>query len=109
MQVLADGLVAGEQAVVRVGAGGLRVVVAGADVAIAAQHAFLAAHHHDQLGVRLVADHSVHDVRTGLLQAIRELDVRSLVEARHQLDDDGHVLAVARRLDQRLDDGGIRT
>ena len=108
MQVLADGLVAGEQAVVRVGAGGLRVVVAGPDVAVATQHAFLATHDHDQLGMRLVADHAVHHVRARLLEAVGELDVRRFVEARHQLDDHGHVLAVACRLDQRLDDRGIR-
>ena len=46
-----------------------------------------------QLGVRLVADDAVHHVRAGFLQAGREPDVRRLVEARHQLDDDRDFLA----------------
>ena len=73
-------------------------------VAVATQLPALAPHDHDQLRVRLVADHAVHDVRAGFLQACRELDVRRFVEARHQLDDDGHFLAGARRVDQRIDD-----
>ena len=96
VHVLADRRVAGEQAVVGVAARGARVVVAGAEVAVAAQAFGLAAHDHQHLGVRLVADHAVHDVRAGLLQAVGQVDVGLLVEARAQLDDDRDVLAGAR-------------
>ena len=59
MQVLADCLVAREQAVVRVEAGCVRMVVARAAVAVAAQLAALAPHDHDELRVRLVSDHHI--------------------------------------------------
>ena len=107
VDVLADGFIGGQQAVVGVEPRGLGVVIAGAEMAVAAQTLLLAPHHHHQLGVRLEAEHAVHDVRAGLLQLVRELDVRLLVEARPQLDDHRHVLAGLRRFDQRADDGGI--
>ena len=52
--------------------------------------------------MRLQAEHAVDDLRAGVLQPLRPVDVRLLVEARHQLDDDRHFLAAPRRLDQRL-------
>ena len=58
----------------------------------------------DHLGVSLVADHAVHDVRAGFLQPVGELDIGFFVEARAQLDDHGHVLAGLRGGDQRIDD-----
>ena len=81
---------------------GARVVVAGAEVDVAPQLALLAAHDHQHLGVGLVADDAVHDVRADFLELRRPVDVGLLVEARHQLDDDGDLLAVARGVDQRL-------
>ena len=107
VQVLADRLIAGKQAVVGIGARGARVVVAGADVAVAPQLRVLAPDDQDQLRMRLVADDAVHHVRARRLQARGELDVGGLIEARHQLDDDRHVLAGARGLDQRIDDRGV--
>ena len=53
VHVGADLVVAGEQAVVGVGARGARVVVAGAEVAVAADAPGLAAHDQRQLGVGL--------------------------------------------------------
>ena len=96
--------VAGEQAVVGVTARGPRVIVAGAEMAIAAQSVGFAAHHHRHLGVGLEADHAVHDVGAGFLQAVGQLDVGFFVESRAQLDDDRHVLAGLRGGDQRVDD-----
>ncbi len=52
--------------------------------------------------MRLQAEHAVDDLRARMLQPLRPVDVRLLVEARHQLDDDGHFLAAPRRLDQRF-------
>ena len=78
--------IAGEQAQVGVEARGDGVVVAGAEVAVAAGHAvFVAAHQHGQLAVRLQAHHAVKDLHAGVFHAARPADVRRLVEARHQL------------------------
>ncbi len=101
MDVLADGFVGGHQAVVGVEPRGLGVVIAGAQMAIAAQAFLLAAHDHDQFCVGLEAEYAVHDVRAGFLQLGGELDVRLFVEARAQLDDDRDVLARLRGFDQR--------
>src|SRR5215472_868840 len=53
------GRVAGEQAEVGVEPGRLRVVVAGADVGVAAQAVVVLAHHQRGLAMRLEADHAV--------------------------------------------------
>ena len=55
-----------------------------------------------ELRVGLQAEHAVDDLRPGLLEPLGPVDVRFLVEARHQLDHDRHFLAAARRLDQRF-------
>ena len=52
--------------------------------------------------MRLHADDAVHDVHACLLHAARPLDVGLFVEARLQLDDDGDLLALLRRFDQRV-------
>ena len=71
---------------VGVKAGGDRVVVAGAQVAVAAGHAVLvAAHQHGQLAVGLEADHAVKNLHAGVFHAARPADIRGLVEAGHQL------------------------
>ena len=104
MHVLADLGIAGEQAVVGVAARGARVVVAGAEVAVAAQAVGFAAHDHRHLGVGLESHDAVHDVRAGFLQPVGQLDVGFLVESRAQLDDDRDVLAGLRGRHQRIDD-----
>ncbi len=74
---------------------------------VAAQHAPFAPDHHAHLRVRLVADHAVDDLRAGGLQLVGEFDVRLLVEARAQFDDDEHVFARVGRVHQRLRYGRI--
>ena len=82
------------------------MVVTGPQVHVAAQGAararLFAAHDHQHLGVRLVTDDAVDDVRTDLLELGRPADVGFLVEARHQFDDDGDLLAVLGGAQQRL-------
>ncbi len=107
MDVLADRLVRGQQAVVRIKARGLGVIVSGAEVAIAAQHLVLAAHDHDELCVRLETEDTVHHVRARLLQLGRDVDVRLFVESGAQFDDHGDVLARERRVRERPDDARI--
>lgn len=106
MDVLADLLVGRHQPEVGVEACGARMVVAGAEVHVAAQRRLAGLHDapHDQhhLRVTLVADHAVHDMCADGFELRRPVDVGFLVEAREQLDDDGHFLAVARGFHQRV-------
>ena len=56
------------------------------------------------LGVRLQPEEAVDDVHAALLERARPLDVRLLVEARLQLDERRHLLAVLGRARERLHD-----
>ena len=85
------------------------MVVAGAQVRVAAQFAVLATEDQHHLGVGLEADHAVDHYRAGLLQAAGQLQVGLFVEAGAQLDHRGDLLAVACRLDQGVDDLRVGT
>ena len=100
MHVLAQILIAGEQAVVGVDARGTDVVVTGAEVHIVAQVAVFTAYYQQHLGVRLVADHAVYDMGTGFLQAIGQCNVGFFVEAGAQLHHHRHLLAAPRGVHQ---------
>ena len=54
--------------------------------------------------MRLQAEEAVDDLDAALLERARPLDVAGLVEARLELDDGGHLLAVLGRARERLDD-----
>ena len=86
---------------------GLRVVVAGADVAVATDAVGLLPHDEQDLRVRLQADEPVDDVRARLLQHAGPFDVRLLVEARFQLDERDDLLARVGGLHERLHDAGF--
>ena len=105
--VVAELVVDREHAEVLVEHRGLGVVVAGADVAVAADAVGLLAHDEQDLGVGLQADEAVHDVRAGLLQHPGPLDVGLLLEARLELDERHHLLARFGRLHERRDDAGL--
>ena len=107
MHVAADVGIGGDQADIGIGARGAGVIVAGTQVHVAAQLATFAPHHQQHLGVGLVADHAIDDLDAGILQPVGQAQVGFLVEARAQLHHHGDVLAVARGLDQVLDDGRI--
>ena len=96
-----DVLVGGEEPVVLVGAGGDGVVVAGAQVDVAAQPARLAPHDERRLRVDLEAGEAVDDVDARLLERARPLDVAALVAARLDLDEADGLLAALRGVDQR--------
>ena len=99
--------VGGEQAQVRVDARGLVVVVAGADVGIAAQPARLAADDERALGVRLEAQQAVGHVGAGALEGPGPDDVGALVEAGLDLDHDHDLLAALGGADERVHDGRV--
>ncbi len=96
--------VGGEHAEVLVQPGGLGVVVAGADVAVAPDLVALLAYDQSGLAVGLETDQAVDDVAAGPLQGARPGDVGHLVEARLHLDQHHHLLAGGGRVDQRVDD-----
>ena len=98
---------AGQQAEVDVQPGRLRVVVAGPDVDVAAQARTLAADDERGLRMRLEPDQAVDDVRAGAFQLARPDDVRLLVEAGLDLDQDDDLLATLGGPDERLDDGRV--
>ena len=107
MDPLCDLRIGSQQAQVSVEAGGNGVVVAGAEVAVAAGLAILvAAHQQGQLAMGFEADHPVEDLHSGVLHAARPADIRGLVEARHQLDHQRGFLG-GRGLNQRSEDGRV--
>ena len=106
-EVGAERRVGREHAEVLVERRGLRVVVAGADVAVAADAVGFLAHDEQDLAVRLQAHEPVDDVDARLLEAAGPFDVRLLVEAGLELDEGHHLLAFARRLRERRDDAGL--
>src|SRR5829696_588021 len=92
-EVGAEVLVTRQQPQVGVEPGRLGVVVAGADVDVAADAAVLAPHHQGRLGVGLEPDQAVGDVAAGPLQGPGPADVGGLVAAGLDLDHDHHLLA----------------
>ena len=103
----ADVVVAREDAEVLVDPRRVGVVVAGADVAVAAQLVAVVAHDEHALRVRLQPDHAVHDVDAGALELFRPVDVVGLVEAGLQLDEHGDLHAALGGADQRPDDRAV--
>ena len=73
-QVLADERIAGEEPEVAVDARGARMVVAGADVRVAAEPIVILAHDEQHLAVRLQADDPVRDVDAEVLEPAREFE-----------------------------------
>ena len=94
---------AGQQAHVGVKAGGGEIVIARAQMDVAAQAVLLLAHHQANLGVDFVAHHAMHHVDAGLFQAAAPLDVVGFIEARAQLHHRRDFLAPAGRFHQRAD------
>ena len=91
--VAGDARIAGEQAEIGVEPGGADVVVAGADVDVAAQAGRFLANHQGELGVGLQAVHAEGDVSAGAFQFRGPVQIPLLVEAGLDLDDAGHLLA----------------
>src|SRR5258706_3342447 len=102
VHVLADLLVRGQQSEIRVEPRGAGVIVARGNMRVAPQPALFAAHHERHLGVCLVSDHAVDHVRADFLELRRPVEVRFLVEAREELNDDRDFLASLRGVDQVL-------
>src|SRR3989442_14337484 len=94
-----DTRISGEETDVGIDQRGIGVVVAAADVAIAADSSISGSpHDQGELGVRLQAHESGENVDAVAPQASVPADVARLVESRFELDDHGYILARERRL-----------
>ena len=102
--VFAQGIIGGQQTVVGVQTRVAGVVVAGTQVGVANNLARFAAQNQHHLGVGLETHHAIDHHRTGSLQATGQLQVRLFIETRTQFDHRGDFLAVARGIDQGVDD-----
>ena len=106
-RVCAELLVAGEQAEVGINFRGGVVVVAGAEVQVAADAVFLAADNERDFAVGLEAGQTVNDVAAGLFELLCPVDVVFFVKARFQLDKHRDLFAVFGGFDERRDDGRV--
>ena len=83
------------------------MVVAGAEMRVAAHAAALAPHHQAEFGVGLELGETEHDLHASRFERASEADIGLLVEPGAQLDHRRDRLAAFRRLDQRLDDRAV--
>ena len=107
LDVRADLRMRGKQPEIGIGARRARMIVARSEMCIRlqpgpARRVLLPAQQQGELGVRLQAEYAVDDLRARLLEPLRPVDIRLLVEARHQLDDHRHFLAATSGIDQRF-------
>ena len=100
IDVVGDFLAGREQAEIGIETRRTRMVVAGAQMDVASVAAVLAAQDHQHLGVGFVAEHAVDDMGADFLQARGDIEIRFLVETRHQFDHHRHFLTRARRAQQ---------
>src|SRR6266851_8840827 len=84
------------------------MIIAGADMSIAAQAVVVLPHDLDDLAVSLEPDDAVYNVDSELLEPGREVNIGFLVEPRLELDHDGDLLSVASRVAQIADDASVR-
>ena len=101
--VCGDVVVGGEEADVLVLARSRRVVVARADVRVAAEDAALAPNDEGRLGMDLHVREAVGDMDSCLLERVRPLDVPALVEPRFELDEADRLLALLGAANERAD------
>ncbi len=83
------------------------VVVAGAEMHVAAQSVFVFAHDQHAFGVSLQTDDSVHHVHTSALERLGPGDVDRLVETRLQLHQNGDLNAALGSPDEMTCDGAV--
>src|SRR5438105_615745 len=107
VHVVGNDGVSRKDANIRVDAGGVRVIIARAGVHIAAKAIVILAHHQHDLAVSLESEHAVADMDAHSLELLGKRDIRCLVEARLQLDNNGNLLAIADSRLQVLDDSRV--
>ena len=100
----ADLRVGGEDADVFVDPGGAVVVVARADMAVAADAVGFLANGHRNLGVDFQTEQAIGDMDPRLFEPTGPPNVRGLVESGLEFDEHGDLLALFGRLDAGIDD-----
>src|SRR6267142_816759 len=103
-EIFAERVATGEEPEIAVDATRPHVVVAGGEVAVAPETVSFLPDDEARLAVGLEARAAVDDVSAYLLERTGPADVRLLVEARLQLDEDGDLLAVLDGRAQRVRD-----
>ena len=83
------------------------MIVSRPEMGVAANSIAFAADDKSCLRMGLEARNPVDDIHTRLAHQTRPLDIRGFVETRLQFNDNGHLLAIARRFDELLDKRGI--
>ena len=106
-RVRAQGLVAGQQAQVGVEAGRHDIVVASAEMGVAADLVAFLAHHQSKLRMNLEAQQAIDDMDALRFQPAGPFDVGFFVETGLQFDQHRHLFAALVRLKQTVDDGRI--
>jgi len=104
-EVLAERVAAREEPQIAVDAARPYVVIPGGEMTIAPQAVGLLPDDEARLAVSLEAGAAVDDVSAHLLERTGPADIRLLIEARLQLDEDGDLLAVFDGRPQRVRDG----
>ena len=102
--IAANCRIGGEERQVGINPRRLRMIIAGADMAVGGDLGSFSPDHQTDLGVRLQLDEAVDDMHTGLFHVTGEVDVGGFIEAGFELDDRRHRLAGVRCFLQRLDD-----
>ena len=99
--------IAGEKTQVGVETSGDGVVVAGAEVAVAAGDAvFVATNEESKFAMSLESHDAVEDLHAGVFHAARPANVGGFVEAGHELDDEGGFLGGG-SFNERREDGRV--
>ena len=92
--IRADLIVRGEESQVRVQARSDRIVVAGGQMTIPADHIALPAKHQRDFGMHLQAQQSIHHVDALALQRSGPFDVALFIETRFQLHQHSYLFPV---------------
>src|SRR6185312_11177470 len=106
-RVHADLLIRGEEAEIGIKTAGRRVVVAGAEMDVAADALRFAPNNERDLAVDFQAHQAVDHVHALALQRPRPFDITLLIEACLQFHEHGHLFAVFNGIEQRFDDRGL--
>ena len=105
VHALGDLRIAGQQTQVGIKPRRAGVVIAGAQVAVAARHAvFVVADQHGQLAMGLQPHHAVENLHAGVFHGAGPANVRSLIEASHQLHHHRYLLGL-RGFGERMEHG----
>src|SRR5208282_4047283 len=106
-RIVAKGRIASEERKIGIDLRSDRVIVAGAEMDVGAEHLALTPHHKGDFGVGLEVEEPINHLSAGSLEVARPADVGRLIEPRLEFDDRGDRLSRLGRFDERLYDRRI--